>query len=177
MVDAVIVAILIAAGLLIALGLAIRSVAFTHSSLPVTAEWIAELTAERYRPMLRLLDGSDLEFLRMQPGVDKRMAARLRRQRCQIFRGYLQRLQLDFGRATVALKVLMVRSRDDRPELAAALLRQQLAFGCGMASARTRLFFYRWGIGSVDVSGLVRVFDAVRTELRNALPVDVAAAA
>lgn len=176
MVDAAIMAVLIATGFVIALGLVIRRVAFTHSNLPVTAEWIADLSEDRYRPMLRLLDGSDLEFLRLQPGVDRHMAAKLRRERCRIFRGYLQRLQNDFGRATAALKVLMVESREDRPDLAAALLHHQLAFGWGMVSARVRLFFYRWGgVGSVDVSGLVHVFDAVRTELRNALPLGVAA--
>ncbi len=175
MVDAVVVAILISAGLLTALALVIRSVAFAHSTLPVTAEWIANLSGERYRPMLRLLDGSDLEFLRLQPGVDRQMAAKLRRERCEVFQGYLRCLQADFGRATVALKVLMVHSREDRPDLAAALFHQQLAFGCGMVSARARLFLYSWGIGSVDVTGPVRVFEAVRTELCNALPVGLAA--
>src|ERR1017187_287214 len=104
MTNAVGIAILIAAGLIIALGLVIRRVAFCHSSLPVTAEWIADLSGDRYRPMLRLLDGSDLEFLRLQPGFNGRMATKLRQQRCQIFKGYMQTLQVDFGRTVVALK-------------------------------------------------------------------------
>ena len=173
--EAVGIAITIAAGLIIALALVIRRVAFTHSSLPVTAEWIADLSGDRYRPMLRLADGTDLEFLRMQPGFNGRMAAKLRQQRYQIFKGYLQSLQVDFGRAVVALKVLMLHSREDRPDLAVVLLRHQLAFGWGMVSARAHLFLYRCGIGSVDVRSLVRVFEAVQTELRNALPVGVAA--
>jgi len=175
MLDAMGVAILIAAGVAVALGLVIRKVAFSHSRLPVTAEWIGDLSKDRYRPMLRLLDGSDLEFLAEQPGFDRRMAAKLREQRCRIFKGYLQRLEVDFGRATVALKVLMLQSREDRPDLATALLRHQLAFGWGMALARTRLFLYGWGVGSVDVSGLVGVFDQVQSELRGALPLGVAA--
>lgn len=175
MTSAVWIAILIAVGLIVALGLVIRRVAFCHSSLPVTAEWIADLSGDRYRPMLRLLDGTDLEFLRSQPGFNGQRAAKLRQQRCQIFRGYLQSLQVDFGRAVVALKVLMLQSREDRPDLAVALLRHQVTFGCAMVSARARLFLYRFGIGSVDVRCLVRVFDAVQTELRNALPMGVAA--
>lgn len=175
MANAIGIAILIAVGLIVALWLVIRRVAFSHSSLPVTAEWIADLSGDRYRPMLRLLDGTDLEFLRLQPGFNGRKAAKLRQQRCRIFKGYLQSLQIDFGRAVVALKVLMLQSREDRPDLAVALLRHQLAFGWGMVSARARLFLYRWGIGSVDVRSLVRVFDAVQTELRNALPQGVAA--
>jgi hypothetical protein len=169
------IAILIATGFIVALALVIRRVAFCHSSLPVTAEWIADLSGERYRPMLRLLDGSDLEFLRMQPGFNGRKAAKLRQQRCQIFKGYLQSLQVDFGRTVVALKVLMVQAREDRPDLASTLLRHQLMFGWAMVSARARLFLYRFGLGSVDVRNLVRVFDAVQMDLRNALPVGVAA--
>jgi len=169
------VAITIAAGLTIALAVVIRRIAFKHSSLPVTAEWIAELSGDRYRPMLRLADGSDLEFLRMQPGFSGKMASKLRQQRYQIFKGYLQSLQVDFSRAVVALKVLMLHSRQDRPDLAVILLRHQLTFGWGMVSARAHLCLYRAGIGSVDVRSLVRVFEAVQTELRSALPVGVAA--
>ena len=44
--------------------LLIRKVAFEGGNLPLTAEWIGELSVERYRPMMRLLDGADLEFLR-----------------------------------------------------------------------------------------------------------------
>ena len=76
--------------LAIALFLLVRKVAFNGSSLPLTAEWIDELSIERYRPMMRLLDGGDLEFLRSQPGFTPRMATKLRAQRCQIFRGYLR---------------------------------------------------------------------------------------
>lgn len=170
-----VLAILIAVGAVVALGLVVRRAAFSYNSLPVTAEWIADLSQERCRPLLGPLDGSDLEFARLRRASDRRTAAKLRRERCQVFKDYLQRLQGDFGRATVALKVLMVQSREDRPDLAAALLRHQLAFGCGMVAARTRLFLYRWGIGSVDVSGLVRAFDAVASELRAVLPVGVAA--
>jgi len=45
--------------LAIALFLLVRRMAFNGSSLPLTAEWIDELSIERYRPMMRLLDGGD----------------------------------------------------------------------------------------------------------------------
>jgi len=157
----VVLAILITVGVLVTLGQVIRRAAFSHNRLPVTAEWIADLSQDRCRSLLRL-----------QCNSARRMTAKLRRERCQVFKDYLQRLQDDFGRATLALKVLMVQSREDRPDLAAALLHHQLAFGCGMVAARSRLFLYRWGIGSVDVSRLVRVFEAVAVELRAALPAD-----
>jgi hypothetical protein len=150
--------------LVVALGVVIRRAAFSYNRLPVTAEWIADLSDNRRPPVLLL-----------PRGVDRRTAAQLRRQRCLLFKDYLQRLQDDFGRAALALKLLMLQSQRDRPDLAAALLHHQLAFGWGMLSARTRLLLYRWGAGPVDVSGLLRAFDAVSTELRAALPAGVAA--
>jgi hypothetical protein len=148
----------------VALGRAIWRSAFSHNSLPVTAEWIADLSQD-----------SCPRILRLEGGPDGRLGGKLRRERCQEFDNYLQRLEGDFGRATLALKVLLLQSREDRPDLAATLLHHQMAFGCRMVSARARLFLYRWGLGSVDAIALVRVFDAVAARLRAALPAGVAA--
>src|SRR5690348_2168846 len=100
--------------------------------LPVTAEWIDELSIERYRPMLRLLDSSDLEFLRSQPGYTPKMESNLRAQRCTIFRGYLRCLHMDFRRVCMALKLVMVQSHYDRPDLASALMHHQVMFASGL---------------------------------------------
>jgi len=156
--------------LAVALLLLVRKVAFTGSSLPLTAEWIDELSIERYRPMMRLLDGGDLEFLRSQPGFTPRMASKLRVQRCQIFRGYLRCLNGDFQRVCAAVKVLMLQSRHDRPDLAGVLVQQQVMFACGMAMVYARLFLYRWGVGGVDVTSLVKIFGLMRLELRSLVP-------
>lgn len=165
----------IVAVLAIALACVIRSAAFHHSSLPLTAEWIAHLSDDRCPPELRLPDRSAGSFLGAPQGLDRRTAVRLRRERCQAFRDYLQSLQDDFGRATLALKVLLLQSRRDRPDLAVALLHHQLTFGCRMVAARTRLVLYGWGIGAVDVSRIEQVFRAVVAELHAALPAGVAA--
>jgi hypothetical protein len=156
--------------LAVALLLLVRKVAFTGSNLPLTAEWIDELSIERYRPMMRLLDGGDLEFLRSQPGFTPRMATKLRVQRCQIFRGYLRCLNGDFQRVSAAIKVLMLHSRHDRPDLAGVLVQHQAMFACGMAMVYFRLFLYRWGMGGVDVTSLVKIFDLMRLELRSLVP-------
>jgi hypothetical protein len=154
-----------------ALFLLVRKVAFINGgSLPLNAEWIDELSIERYRPMMRLLDGGDLEFLRSQPGFTSRMAAKLRVQRCQIFRGYLRCLSGDFARVCSALKVLMLQSRHDRPDLAGLLLQNQVLFAWGMALVYFHLFLYRWGVCGVDVTRLVGVFDRMRLELRSLVP-------
>jgi hypothetical protein len=150
--------------------LLVRKVAVSGGSMPVTAEWIDELSIERYRPMIRLLDGGDLEFLRSQPGFTSAMASKLRVQRCQIFKGYLRCLEADFGRVCGAIKVLMLQSRNDRPDLAAALVRHQATFLWGMSVVQVRLLLYRWGVCAVDVTRLVELFDTMRLELRTMVP-------
>jgi hypothetical protein len=163
--------------LLLALRLLIRKFAVAGGRLPVTAEWIDELSTERYRPMLRLLDGGDLDFLRSQPGFTPRMESKLRIQRCQIFRGYLRCLNADFGRVCAAIKVLMLQSRHDRPDLAVALVRYQFTFACGMLTVQVRLFLYRWGFCVADASSLVKMFEVMRIELRALVPAAMPAAA
>ena len=154
-----------------------RKLASTDTSLPLTAEWIDELSIERYRPMMHLLDGGDAEFLRSQPGFTPGMAAQLRIERCQVFRGYLRCLRTDFQRVCAALKLLMLHSRDDRPDLAGVLVHQQLMFECGLVLVGFRLFLYRFGLCGVDVTDLVKIFDLMRLELRRLVPATAAVGA
>jgi len=166
-------AVLLFAAVLFSLLKLLRSMAAAGRSLPVTAEWINDLSVERYKPMMRLLDGEDLEFLRSQPGFTPQAAAKLRIQRCQIFRGYLRSLSTDFGRINGAIKLLMLQSRRDRPDLAASLVRQQILFAGGVLVVQFRLILYRFGMCGVDVSELVRIFDSMRLELRSIVPSSV----
>ncbi len=162
-----------AAVLLAAVGAAIVTArkAFTAAGvLPLDAAWIDDLSVNSYRPMMRLLDERDFEFLRSQPGYTPRMAAKLRTQRRQIFRGYVRRLESDFQRVSMAVKVLMLQAHNDRPDLAATLLRRQMAFAGAIMTVNARVFLYRWGLGAVDVSSLVDAFDALRVELKVLAP-------
>lgn len=148
-----------------------RRIAFSSTHLPVTAGWIDELSSERYRPMLRLLDGGDLDFLNSQPGFSPHAARRVRQQRCQIFRDYLRCLNNDFNRVCLAIKLLMLQAADDRPDLAALLLRNRISFAAGLANVQIRLLLYSWGLSGVNVSGLVQTFDNVRVQLVSLAPV------
>jgi hypothetical protein len=140
--------------------------------LPVTAEWIEELSIERYRPMLGLLNQEDLQFLRTQPGFTPQMATSFRIQRCQLVQEHLRNLDSDFKRICMALKVLMVQAEHDRPELASALVRNQMTFAYGMVMVQFQLVFYRYGVGTVDVTGLVKLFDGLRLQLRTLVPAE-----
>ena len=112
--------------------------------------------------MLRMLDTGDIEFLRSQPGFTPSMATKLRAQRTQIFRGYLKSLESDFARVCSAIKLVMWHSNHDRPELAEALIRQQITFACTMLMVRVRVQLYSLGICGVDVTELVKLFDSMR---------------
>ena len=166
----VVTVIVVAAGFAALLIRLCRQVVGSNCKLPVTLEWIETLSVERYRPMLRLLDAQDLSFLESQPGFRRAMASRLRRQRCDIFRGYLKHLCADFQRTCAALKLVMLHSEVDRPDLASALLRSQAAFACGLVHIQLRVTLYRWRLASVDAGELVRLFDVMRLELRTLVP-------
>jgi len=152
----------------------LRKLAAGPQPLPVTAEWIDDLSVERYRPMLRLLSQEDLRYLAAQPGFTPAMGRRFRAQRCQIFRGYLRWLQSDFQRVCTAIRVLMLQSQHDRPDLASILLRQQTMFALGLVGIHFRLLLYRLGIAGVGVDGVMTAFDRLRLELRQLVPVHAA---
>jgi hypothetical protein len=167
--------------LLVAAIFLVSNIASAKHSLPVTAEWIDDLSVARYRPMLRLLDSREIKFLASQPGYTSSMERQFRTRRCQLFRGYLDCLQGDFGRVVTALKILVAQSQQDRPDLAAVLVRHQILFVSGVLAIQIRLMLYRLGICGVDLAsvaqtaGLVHTFDAMRMELRHMVPTSVTA--
>lgn len=170
MISAIAISTLVLAALLLATLALLKKLGPVGPSLPVTAGWIDELSPDRYRPMMRLLDSGDLEFMRTQAGYTRRMEARLRAQRCQIFRGYLRCLNMDFKRVCMALKLVLVQSAQDRPDLSAVLVHHQIMFTSGLVSVYFRIFLYRWGICTVDATHLLQIFDVMRIELRNLVP-------
>jgi hypothetical protein len=144
--------------LALALAMIVRNLGSTRQYLPVTAQWIEELSIERYKPMMSLLEAGEFE------GQGSRA------ERCVIFRGHLHDLNMDFRRVCMALKIMMVQSEQDRPDLAAALIRHQIMFAWGMTVVSARLFLFQWSNCNVDVTGMVRIFDVMRLELRSLVP-------
>ena len=170
MISALTIFMIILIALILGIGALVRMLSSTDRSLPVTAEWIDDLSTDRYRPMMRLLDSRDIEFLRSQAGFTSKMEGKLRAQRCRIFRDYLRCLDMDFQRVCMALKVVLLHSEQDRPDLSAVLVHHQIMFAAGLLAARFRLLLYRLGICTVDVTSLVQIFDVMRIELRTLVP-------
>src|SRR6266481_5945252 len=136
------------------LGLAIalrRADAACH--LPVTVEWIDDISVERYRPM-----------------------ARLRAQRGRIFLAYLRNLESDFARVCAALRLVLAKADHDRPDLGATLIRASFQFALGASMAHVQVQLYRWGAGSVDMAYLTNLFGSMDLELRRLVPAKMPAA-
>ena len=150
--------------------LAFRKLAAPKEAHPISPAWIDELSVARYQPMHRLLDNADIEDLRSEPGFRPKLAAQVRRERIRIFRIYLKRLNADFASVCMAVKLVLLQSDIDRPDLAATLLRSQFRFAGGLALVYARLALYQIGIGKVEVGGLLRLFDGMRIELRSLTP-------
>jgi hypothetical protein len=145
----------------------LRSGAMT---LPPTTAWIDEFSVERYRPMLRLLNDTDRQFLCSHSSITPKLVARFRRERCRILRGYLRSLATDFTRVVTALKLVMTQASSDRPDLAALLIRSQVTFAVCMVLAQVQLLLYGFGIGTVSVDASLKVFEGIRLELRTLVP-------
>lgn len=162
--------------LLAVLGLIVRRLS-TSRIPPVTPEWIDRLSVDRYRPMLRLFDESDLQFVGSRSGFHSRAAADWRARRSRIFRGYLESLRHDFQRTCSALQHLLRDSNCGRPELASALVRAQIRFALGVAVVQVRVALYRLGAARVDARSLVKLFEGVRAQLGALIPVSTGAMA
>ncbi len=170
MISVLTISIVVLMALIVVIAAVARKLGSSDQMLPVTAEWIEDLSVGRYRPMARLLDSSDIAFLRSQGGFTPKMEKEMRARRCRIFRGYLRCLETDFQRVCAALKLVLVRSEQDRPDLSAVLLRNQIHFAGGLLNVHVRLILYSWGICTVDVDPLVRIFDGMAFELRHLVP-------
>ena len=125
------------------------------------AEWLDEFSIEFYAPMERLLDSGDVAFLASQPGYRAEIGKRLMRERRKIFRKYLGNLVEDFDRLIALGKLMVVHSREDRPEFAQSLLRQQLRFHMSVSGVRLQLALHPLGWTLVDVQSLVQSADAM----------------
>lgn len=121
----------------------------------------------RYRAMDRLLSEEDQNFLRLQPGWNRRKEKNFRKARIGIFRGYLQQLSDDFNKICRAIKLLAVTSEVDRPDLAGLLMKQKFLFAVGMISVEFKLTLYGFGWSDLDVRDLTRTLETMRSRLQS----------
>jgi hypothetical protein len=136
----------------------------------LSLDWVCSLSVDRYLPMLRLLDESDLRFLEVQPGFTEALVQRVREHRYRMFVAYLKSLRRDFDGLTAALKQIMTSSDHDCASLASTLLRAEVGFSWAFVMAYARAYVWRKGLGTVDAQELLRAFQGIHVELRMAAP-------
>jgi hypothetical protein len=145
-----------------------RTLASRDAKAGSAADWENIFSPTRYKPMERLLDEADYQFVKSQPGCSRALAKRLRTSRVTIFRGYSKCLGRDFSRVSNAIKLLMVHAAADRSALAGVLIKQRLRFSATMLTVECRLFLHAYGFRApnVEVRDLIESLDAMRMQLR-----------
>lgn len=133
---------------------------------PADPAWIDGFSADRYRPMERLLAGGDFAFVATQSGLPAATVRRMRKDRQRLFRRYLRNLVRDFNRIHACAVQCALSATVDRPELSGALVRQKLSFHVAVCAMRVQLALHVAGIGSVDVQDLLGTLRDLCTETR-----------
>jgi hypothetical protein len=103
------------------------------------AEWLDGFSLESYAPMWRLLDPSDMEFLRKQPGFRPALAKRLQAERRKVFIDYLWLMTADFNQLLKIGRLMLISSKVDQPEFARALERHRNRFYFIVCAIRCKL--------------------------------------
>ncbi len=121
----------------------------------------AAVSADRYRPMLRLLSDEDLEFVARNSSLRRTLRSRRR----ELFRSYLRCLTRDYAHLLAGVRAIMLRSGVDRPDLAQALAKNRVLFVMAICKVEMRLTLHAVGFGKVDISGLVDALEALRSQV------------
>jgi hypothetical protein len=129
------------------------------------ATWNGSFDIRRYRPMERLRADDDLTYLTTL-GLDQRTMKQFRRERRRLFGRYLRNLQADFWNLHAAARALLIEAPADRPELAAAILRQQFAFQRTVWTIRLGLLVPGFSGVAVEVSRLLDLTENMGSHAR-----------
>lgn len=133
----IIAASVVCAGLVVVMNRLTRHFA-APPPISVSAEWLDQLSIET-TDLLRLLGEEDRQVLHTQPGFTHKSATKLRMQRWHLLQEHLPRLKDDFRLLCMAVKVIIVESKRDRPDLARVLVRSQITFAYRMMTVRFHL--------------------------------------
>jgi hypothetical protein len=123
-----------------------------------------DLSWRDYRPLHRLLDPADFEFLRRR-GIGEARIKKLIVERRGIYRLCLRSLASDFKAVHRTLNMVLIQSRVDRPDLAAELAKQRLTFYRNLMLVEFRLAVHRWGFKMPSVD-LLQPLEVLQTQLR-----------
>jgi hypothetical protein len=132
----------------------------------VTPEWLESFSSLTYRPMELLLAEEDFEFLVRQPGFETALHKKLKRERIEIFRQYLNRLIADFNRLHVYARYLITLSQVDQSHLLARLVWLRLRFSFTVLRVEASLLLSYFGFQPRVVSEAIARLDEMNLYLR-----------
>lgn len=142
-----------------------------HGALRVEeadCSWWEQLDPGKYRPLLNLLDETEVEFLRAQHGYNRRLLRKFRSERARICRQFLREMKSDFHRLQAVGQALVVASRcsEDFPE---ELFRQRIRFSLAWWRMRAGLAVWRLGLPEPDATPLLASMEASASTVRLAV--------
>jgi hypothetical protein len=159
--------------LVVAFAFLLRRLTSRFSAEALDSDWLEGFSLENYAPMRRLLDLSDLEFLKRQPGFRPALAKRLLAERRRAFIGYLGLMIGDFNQLLKIGRILLVASNVDRPEFASALARQRNKFYFSVCAIRCKLALAPLGL-QVDGPELLNSLGSMLQQVRELASLETA---
>lgn len=159
--------------LAVPLFLALRLLLF-RADLNFSAEWLDAFSIDNYRPMQRLLNESDYDFLASQPGFNANIASELRAERKRIFRAYLRQLNSDFQRLVYIGNLMVVQSSVDRSDLASAISQARVRFFWSCLQAEMSLALDPLPLGKINPANLIDSLALVLSSIEQASPEQLA---
>ncbi len=128
-------------------------------------DWLARFSPQTYRPMEGLLNDEDFAFLARQPGFDLSLYKKLRQERLQIFRQYLDRMIVDFNRLHLAARLVIAHSAEDHSELLTKLVLLKVRFSCSVVGAEFRYLLCRLGVRTLSARALIAQLEELSSQV------------
>jgi len=121
-----------------------------------------DFSLDKYRPLDRLFDPADLQFAAAHPGYTASLGRKLASDRRAAARLFLAELTIDVDRMVAIGREMLAASHHDRPDLAATLFRQWLAFHLRVFSLRVQLRLAPLGFAPRRSAGLLEALTRMR---------------
>jgi hypothetical protein len=119
---------------------------FLERQVSPTAEWLREFDLSRYETLTQLFHPKDYEFLASQPGYTPELSARLRSERLEIAKAFLDQLEWDARLLINFANQYVANAADDAGNFSGFILRQEVRFGITLAILRFQLRLMERGL-------------------------------
>jgi len=124
-----------------------------------------ESFSDYYRPMVRLLDDREFASARLLSNLDDQDLSRFKLRRIQVFRRYLDEMQLDFNRIEFKLRYLMLAAGHQEAHLVTQLNGVKSRFQLQLFRVRLQLFLFRFGWVTINAEPLVNMLEQFESVL------------